>query len=134
MIDPLFQSIQNSSIAIKNQSIRLRVISENIANAQSTSVQPGGDPYQRKMVVFDTFISDLSSAKPKIVSDKSPFKVIHDPGNSAANENGDVKMPNVDDLIEMADLKDANKSYLANLQIIKATKDLMTQTLDLLKG
>jgi flagellar basal-body rod protein FlgC len=137
MIDPLLQSINNSSFALKSQSLRLRIISENIANAQSTSAVPGGDPYRRKTLLVENNSlnnDNVSNFTSLIRYDRSPFKTVHDPGNIAADQDGNVKMPNVDDIIEMSDLRDANKLYMANVQVIKSAKDMFTQTLDLLKG
>ena len=137
MIDPLQASIKIAGAGLDAQSARLRVISENVANAQSTSVTPGGDPYTRKTVSFDNVMdrtSGLSLVRVKNVGlDDTPFTVEQDPGNPAADDKGFVKMPNVNVLVELADMREANRSYEANLQVAKQSSDLMSQTINLLK-
>ena len=117
--------------------MRLRVISENIANSQSTGATPGADPYTRQTVTFDNELdraAGLSLVRVKTIGfDSSPFKVEHDPGNPAADENGFVKMPNVDVLTELADMREANRTYEANLQVAKQSADLLSMTVNLLK-
>ena len=137
MIDPLQASIRIAGAALDAQSTRLRIISENIANSQSTAAAPGGDPYVRKTVTFDNEIdraAGLALVRVKSVGlDDTPFKVEQDPGNPAADEQGFVKMPNVDVLVELADMREANRSYEANLQVAKQSSDLMNMTVNLLK-
>ena len=116
----------------------MRVVSENIANANSTSRVSGGDPYQRKTISFvetlerDTGTNIVSVAG--ISRDKSDFPIEFDPGNPAADKNGKVKIPNINPIIEMADMREANRSYEANLQVIKQARDLITMTIDLMRG
>ncbi len=137
MIDPLQASIRIAGAALDAQSTRLRIISENIANSQSTSDAPGGDPYVRKTVTFDNEMdrtAGLSLVRVKSIGlDGTPFKVEQNPGNPAADEQGFVKMPNVDVLVELADMREANRSYEANLQVAKQSSDLMSMTVNLLK-
>jgi flagellar basal-body rod protein FlgC len=119
------------------QSARLRVISENVANAQSTGPSAGADPYQRKTITFES-VMDSAAGVPtvrvkSIGVDETPFKVELDPGNPAADDKGYVKMPNVDLLFELADLREANRSYEANLQVVKQSADILNQTVSLLK-
>lgn len=122
---------------LKAQAARMRLISENIANADSTSEKPGGDPYQRKVPVFRAIVDrELGATSVKVSSvrrDLSPFDERVDPGNPAANEKGVVKYPNVNPLIEQADMRDAQRSYEANLNIITATRRMITRTLDILR-
>lgn len=122
---------------LKAQAARMRLISENIANADSTSEKPGGDPYQRKVPVFRAIVDrELGATSVKVSSvrrDSSPFDERVDPGNPAANEKGVVKYPNVNPLIEQADMRDAQRSYEANLNIITATRRMITRTLDILR-
>lgn len=117
--------------------MRLRIISENIANSQSTGVTPGADPYTRQTVSFGDELdraAGLSLVRVKTIGfDSSPFKVERDPGNPAADENGFVKMPNVDVLTELADMREANRTYEANLQVAKQSAELLTMTTNLLK-
>jgi flagellar basal-body rod protein FlgC len=117
---------------------RMEVISENIANADSTAQTPGGDPYRRKIV---TFTSELDrSIGAQVVSlghveaDASDFLVRHEPGNPGADAQGNVKYPIVNTLVEMTDLRDAQRSYEANLYIITATRRMLQRTIDILKS
>ncbi len=137
MNDPIDAVIKIASSGLENQSARLRIVAENLANAQSTGTIPGSDPYARKTVTFESELdhatgADLVTIK-RIGVDHSPFRIEHDPGNPAADSNGMVKFPNVDLLMEMADMREANRSYEANLQVIKQANSLNSMTLDLLK-
>ena len=137
MIDPLRASLQIAGAGLDAQSTRLRVISENIANSQSTASVAGGDPYARQTVSFDSVLDRSIGAElvrvKSIGVDESPFKVELDPGNPAADAKGFVKTPNVDLLIELADMREANRTYEANLQVAKQSADMMNQTVSLLK-
>jgi flagellar basal-body rod protein FlgC len=137
MIDPLQASIKIAGAGLEAQSTRLRIISENVANSQSTAATPGGDPYVRRTVSFDDVMdrtAGLSLVRVKNIGfDDSPFVVEQDPGNPAADENGFVKRPNVNILVELADMREANRTYEANLQVAKQSSDLMNQTVALLK-
>ena len=135
--DPLQVSLRIAASGLQAQSTRLRVVSENIANAQSTGRVPGSAPYARKTVSFESALDRASDANLVAVKsigvDQSPFKLERDPGNPAANENGMVKMPNVDLLVELADMREANRSYEANLQVAKQSADMLTQIIALMK-
>ena len=137
MIDPLQASIKIAGAGLEAQSTRLRIISENVANSQSTANTPGGDPYARKTVSFDSVMdrtAGLSLVRVKNIGlDDTPFAVEQDPGNPAADEKGFVKTPNVNILVELADMREANRTYEANLQVAKQSSDLMSQTVALLK-
>jgi flagellar basal-body rod protein FlgC len=137
MIDPLQASIKIAGAGLEAQSTRLRIISENVANSQSTANTPGGDPYARKTVSFDNVMdrtAGLSLVRVKNIGlDDTPFTVEQDPGNPAADEKGFVKTPNVNILVELADMREANRTYEANLQVAKQSSDLMSQTVALLK-
>jgi flagellar basal-body rod protein FlgC len=137
MIDPLGAALKIAGSGIRAQSTRLKLISENIANANSTGSTPGSDPFARKTVTFENEMSradgtNLTRVK-KIDVDPAPFRLEHNPGHPAADENGNVKMPNVDILVETADMRDATRAYEANLQIVKQSRELVSMTLDLLK-
>jgi flagellar basal-body rod protein FlgC len=138
MIDPLRAATGIAASGLDAQSVRLRVIAENLANAQSTGRTPGSDPYQRKTVTFSAELDRLLGASAveveKVGQDQSPFTVEHDPGNPAADESGNVKLPNVNVLIEMADMREATRSYEANLQMVKQARTMTNQTLDLLRN
>jgi flagellar basal-body rod protein FlgC len=133
--------IRSMSIAtsgLRAQAGRMRVISENIANADSTAQTPGGDPYRRKVPTFtatpDRALDARVVALGRIRPDTSAFTVRHEPGNPAADAAGNVKYPNVNPLIEMPDLRDAQRSYEANLNIITATRRMIQRTLDILRA
>jgi flagellar basal-body rod protein FlgC len=137
MLDPLQTSLRIAASGLQAESMRLRVVSENIANAQSTGATPGSDPYARRTVTFEstmdrTLGADLVQVK-SIGVDSTPFKMEQDPGNPAADENGMVKMPNVDLLIELADMREANRTYEANLQVAKQSADMINTTISLMK-
>ena len=138
MIDPLRASLSIAGSGLEAQSTRLRVVSENLANAESTGATPGSNPYARKTITFEGEMDRAVGAQlvrvKDIGTDRTSFRVEHDPGNPAADQAGNVKLPNVNILVEMADMREANRSYEANLQIVKQTRDLVTMTIDLLKG
>jgi flagellar basal-body rod protein FlgC len=116
----------------------MRVISENIANADSTAQTAGGDPYRRKVPTFSSALDRTLEAQVvtlgRIRPDPSAFRVKHDPGNPAADASGDVRLPNVNSMVEMTDMRDAQRSYEANLNIISATRRMIQRTLDILKA
>jgi flagellar basal-body rod protein FlgC len=137
MMDPLQTALHIASSGLQAQSTRLRVVSENIANAQSTGSAAGADPYARQTVSFEsemdrTLGANLVEVK-SIGVDSTPFKLERDPGNPAADQNGMVKMPNVDVLVELADMREANRSYEANLQVAKQSAEMLTTTISLMK-
>ena len=133
------RSMGIATSGLRAQAGRMRVISENIANADSTAPTAGGDPYRRKV---PTFSSDTRphagcqggrrSARSR--PDPSAFRIKHEPGNPAADAAGNVKYPNVNPLVEMTDMRDAQRSYEANLNIISATRRMIQRTLDILKA
>ena len=122
---------------MKAQSERLRIISENMANADSIGIRPGEDPYRRQVVTFKDYIDKETGAKmvkvDKVVPDESQFPLKYDPNHPAANAEGYVAMPNVNPLIEMMDLKEAQRSYDANLSMMQTARDMNSKDLDLLK-
>ncbi|MCA1403815.1 flagellar basal body rod protein FlgC [Ensifer sp. IC3342] len=137
-MDPLTSALKVSASGLQAESTRLRIVSENIANARSTGDTPGADPYRRKTISFAAEVDRASGASlveiQRLGTDDSNFDIEFDPGNPAADEKGMVKMPNVNVLIEMADMREANRAYEANLQTIKQSRDLISQTIDLLRA
>lgn len=137
-MDPLTASLKIAASGISAQSARLRVVSENLANARSTADTPGADPYQRKTISFSDEIDRTSGVATVEIKrfgvDRTPFQTEYDPGNPAADEKGIVKYPNVNIMVEMADMREANRSYEANLQSIRQTRDLISATIDLLRS
>ncbi|WNJ91320.1 flagellar basal body rod protein FlgC [Bosea sp. 685] len=138
MIDPIDASLRIAGAGLQAQSTRVRVVSENLANAQSTGKTAGADPYRRKTVTFEnTMDRALGAALVKIKGvgvDKSAFRVEFEPSHPAADAKGYVKMPNVSMLLEMADMREANRSYEANLQVIKQARSMQSMTIDLLRN
>lgn len=137
MIDPLAASTRFASAGMEAQSLRLRIAAENVANAQSVGDAPGSDPYARKTVSFRS-VMDRAAGGPMVAvrnigTDDSPFRIERDPGNPAADAEGNVKLPNVNMLIEMADIREANRSYEANVQVIKQARAMITSVIDLLR-
>jgi flagellar basal-body rod protein FlgC len=137
-MDPLISSLKVAASGLGAQSERLRVVSENLANAQSTGNFPGADPYQRKTITFTAELDRTSGARLVEVSaisgDKTAYPTEFQPGHEAADELGYVKLPNVNVLIEMADMREANRSYEANLQVVKQARDLISMTIDLMRS
>jgi flagellar basal-body rod protein FlgC len=119
------------------QSERMKTIAENIANANSAATNANGDPYRRKIATLGTtFDRELNATLVKSgqpVADMSEFKTVYDPGNPAADKTGYVKMPNVNSLIEIMDMREAQNSYEADLTVMDATKTMLSRTVDLLK-
>ena len=132
------RSIGIATSGLRAQAGRMRVISENIANADSTAPTAGGDPYRRKIPTFVSALDHALDAKlvglGKIAPDQSAFRTRYEPSNPAADAQGYVKYPNVNPLVEMTDMRDAQRSYEANLNIISATRRMLKRTLDILKA
>ncbi|EIZ78710.1 flagellar basal body rod protein FlgC [Novosphingobium sp. Rr 2-17] len=130
-------ALQVSASGLRAQSLRMRVIAENIANADSVSRSAGGDPYRRRVPSFKSEVDRNTGAAgvsvDSIQSDKSAFQRVYQPGSPAADATGYVKKPNVNSLVEAADMKAAQRSYEANLSAIEAAKGLTMRTIDLLK-
>ena len=132
------KSIAVAASGLRAQAGRMRVISENIANADSTAQRPGADPYRRKIPTFRTEMDRALEAKTvsmgKIRNDPSDFRIKYEPGHPSADTSGYVKYPNVNSVVEMTDMRDAQRSYEANLNIISATRRMIQRTLDILKS
>ena len=133
----LIKSIKISTAGMRVQGTRLRVISENIANADSLPDGQGDLPYRRKQVSFKNILDRSIDARrvkvDKIQFDKTDFDRKFDPMHPAADENGYVLMPNVNPLVEMMDMREAQRSYEANLSIIQVSKSMLTRTIDMLR-
>lgn len=133
----LENSVQVSASGLRAQALRMRVIAENLANADSVSASPGGQPYRRRIPTFRAELDRTSGATevdvPSIKGDKGAFPRVYQPGNPAADAKGYVLMPNVNALTETADMKAAQRSYEANLNAIEAARNLTLRTIDLLK-
>lgn len=122
---------------MKAQSERLRVISENMANADSVGIRPGEDPYRRQVVTFKNYIDKETGAEmvkvDRVVKDESQFQKKYAPNHPGADAQGYVSLPNVNPLIEMMDMKEAQRSYEANLSMVQTSRDMNSKILDILK-
>jgi flagellar basal-body rod protein FlgC len=132
------KSIAIAASGLRAQAGRMRVISENVANADSTAQQPNSDPYRRKIPTFrgefDRALEARVVGLGPIRTDPSEFRIKHQPGHPAADAAGNVKYPNVNPLIEMTDMREAQRSYEANINVIGATRRMIQRTLDILKA
>jgi flagellar basal-body rod protein FlgC len=132
------RSIAIAASGLRAQAGRIRVISENIANADSVAQTPGGNPYRRRVPTFTSQLDRQLEARVvalgPVRNDPSDFKLKHEPGSPAADAAGDVKYPNINPLIEMTDMRDAQRSYEANVNVIGAARSMIQRTLDILKG
>ena len=122
---------------MKAQAERLRVISENMANADSVGIRPGEDPYRRQVVTFKNYVDEATGTQlvkvDKVLPDRSPFQMKYMPDHPAANAEGYVAMPNVNPLVEMMDMKEAQRSYDANMSMMQTARDMNSKILDVLK-
>ena len=132
------KSIAIAASGLRAQAGRMRVISENIANADSTSPRPGADPYRRRIPTFRSEMDRALGAQVigvgPVRTDPSDFRLKYEPGHPAADANGNVRYPNVNPLVEMTDMRDAQRSYEASLNVIGATRRMIQRTLDILKA
>jgi len=130
------KSMAVAASGMRAQTERMKTISENIANANSTSPIKGGDPYRRKVATIQAdFDHELEATKVKAgkpLPDKSEFRSQYDPGNPNADKQGYVKLPNVDSLVEIMDMREAQRSYEADLSVMESTKQMLAKTVDLL--
>ncbi len=133
----LIKSIKISAAGMQAQGTRLRVISENLANADSLAERPGEQPYRRKLVTFKNVFDrqlDVNRVKiDKFMPDRSQFPKKYEPSHPAADASGYVDLPNVKPLIEMMDMREAQRSYEANLSVIEVSKRMLMRTIDLLR-
>jgi flagellar basal-body rod protein FlgC len=138
MTDPLIAAAKAASNGLFAQSTRMKVVSENIANAETTGKTAGSDPYQRKTVSFEAVTDEAAGVDlvqvRDVGRDQAPFRTEYMPGHPAADAKGNVKMPNVDMLTELADMREASRSYTANTQVIKQVREIVSMTIDLLRS
>jgi len=133
----LDSAVKVSASGLRAQSLRMRVIAENLANQDSVATQAGGDPYRRRVATFSAEVDRTTGATgvkvTNVDTDKTAFQRVYQPGSPAADGKGYVLTPNVNSLVETADMKAAQRSYEANLNAIEAAKSLTMRTIDLLK-
>jgi flagellar basal-body rod protein FlgC len=119
------------------QTVRLRVVAENLANTDTTGSSPGADAYRRKTISFETRMDTALGAEAvrvkQVGRDTSDLPLRYDPSNPAANADGYVKTPNVSSFVEMMDMREAERSYSANLAVMQATRSMLTRTIEMLK-
>lgn len=137
-MDSLKAAMAISGSGLSAQTQRMRIVSENLANSHTTGTTPGSDPYQRKTI---TFISELDRALGvstvrvgEIGRDTKSFNSEYDPTHLAADAKGMVKMPNVDPLLEMADMRETVHAYEANMQAMKQAREMISMAIDMMRG
>lgn len=134
----LYKSMMISASGMRVQSVRMRVISENLANANSTAERPGEEPYRRKVVSFGQHMDRELGAEivdvKNIRHDSSEFGREHKPGHPAADEDGYIQTPNVNSLVELMDMRQAQRTYQANMTSVESAKSMMMRTIDLLRS
>jgi len=133
----VLKSMMVAAAGMRAQGARMRVIAQNMANANSTPNGPGETPYRRQVPSFENVMNRELGMQTvqmtKTVSDKAPFRKKFDPGHPAADEMGYIQLPNVNSLIEMMDMREAQQSYEANMNMIKSAQKMLTSTIDLLR-
>lgn len=136
-MDDLFKTFKISASGMKAQGTRLRVISENVANAESLPQTPGAAPYRRKTILFknvlDKNVGMNTVRVDQIGTDRSDFVKKYDPGHPGADAQGYVQTPNVNMLVEMMDMREAQRSYEANLSVIRSSRTMLQSAIDVLR-
>ena len=137
MPSDLVKSMHIAASGMKAQSDRLRMVSENIANAESIGTRPGEAPYRRKVMSFENELDRKMEAEMVKVHkrgyDDSPFKQVYNPSHPMANDEGYVLYPNVNTLVEMMDMREARRGYEANLNVIETSKGMVMQTINMIR-
>ena len=133
----LTASLDVSAAGMDAQTARLQVIAENLANQDTTGSTPGADPYRRRTITFADAVNGTGDGKlvtvQEIGRDESAFPLKYDPSNPAANASGYVKLPNVNSFVEIMDMREAERSYSANLNAMQVSRSMLTRTIDMLK-
>ncbi len=137
MTDNLKASMAISASGMRAQQERMRVVAQNIANADSISLEPNGEPYRRKLIYFHNVLDremghEVVRVK-KIDEDPSDFPLVYDPNHPLADAAGYYRKPNVTTMVESQDMREAQRSYEANVAAIEVTKSMIQRTLDLLR-
>ncbi len=126
-----------SAAGMDAQAARLRVVAQNLANQDTTAAVPGADPYRRKMITFESTMNEAAGGETvkvkSVTPDTSAFPQKYDPANPAADPQGYVKMPNVNSFVEIMDMREAERSYNANLSVMQASRSMANRTIDILK-
>lgn len=136
-MDDIIKSLHVSAAGMRAQATRVRIVAENIANANSVPMVAGQSPYRRRVVGFRSVLDATSGAKTvevaRVRADMSAFPTKYDPTHPGADANGYVAQPNVNPIIEMADMREAQRSYEANLNVVRNAKSMFQETLDVLR-
>lgn len=134
----ILKAMKVASAGMRVQGTRMRVVAENLANADTASENANGEPYRRKMVTFKNVLDRSTGVYrlrvDRIITDRTEFERKYDPGHPAADDRGYVTMPNVKTMIELMDMKQAQRSFEANLSVIQAAKTMLQKTIDLLRA
>lgn len=138
MSNDILNAIKISAHGMQTQGARIRVVSENIANADTTGLTPGSDPYRRQTISFKNEMDRnlgirLVDVEKIGVDSKTPFGTKYIPDHPAADESGYVKVPNVNTMMEMMDAREAQRSYEANLGMVEQARAMISRTIDLLR-
>ncbi|MBK1660037.1 flagellar basal body rod protein FlgC [Paracraurococcus ruber] len=132
------QAMATAASGMSAQAVRMRLAAENLTNAESTAAVPGGDPYSRRVLTFEQQVDRASGARlvvpGRITRDPGEFRLEYDPGHPAADARGYVKLPNVQPLVEQADLRAAQVSYEASVAVVQQARSMYAKTLEILKG
>lgn len=138
MSSDLMSAMSSAASGLRAQTVRIRVSAENLANANSTGDAPGADPYQRKVPVFKSYLDrETGSERVKVNgtrADTTPFTLKYDPSHPAADDSGMVKLSNVSSLVEMTDMREAQRAYEANLNVVEASRSMLLAAVDILKA
>jgi len=133
----LNKALTISAAGMDAQTLRLRVIAENLANQDTTGGSPGADPYRRKTVSFENRMDRAAGIETvrirQVGRDKTEFQLRHDPAHPAADARGYVRLPNVNSFVEMMDMREAERTYSANLAVLQTTRGMLTRTIEMLK-
>ena len=134
----LYKAMSVSAAGMKAQGTRLKVIAENMANANTTAETPGDMPYRRKVVTFQNMMDRQAGVDTvrvaKVDVDKSDFQRRYDPSHPSADSEGYVLLPNVSTLVEAMDMREAQRSYEANLSVVESTRTMLNRTIELLRN
>ena len=133
----LTKALSVSASGMEAQTTRLRIVAENLANQDTTGSSPGAEAYRRKTIAFESRMDAVLGVETvrvrQVGKDTSDAPMRYDPSNPAANEQGYVKLPNVNSFIEVMDMRDAERTYNANLSVMQATRGMLTRTIEMLK-
>jgi flagellar basal-body rod protein FlgC len=126
-----------SAAGMDVQAERLRVVAQNLANQDTTAAMPGADPYRRRTISFEAVMDTTAGGETvkvkDIGTDRTAFPQKYDPANPAADSQGYVKLPNVNSFMEIMDMREAERSYNANLSVMQASRSMANRTIDILK-